>query len=196
MLSDAEIVQTVIDSKAQLLLMDLDFNEQQGIALCSVIRQEELVRNALLIIFSAQADAYIQVEALNAGADDYLLLPVSDRLFKSKVNSWLWRFDANVVRVGSANHAGSLTLFRDILEVEKNGIRVSLSQVQYKLLSILASKPGKVFSRREVLEKGWGDTSYVKERTVDVHVKEIRQKLGPEVIQTVIGIGYRFCLDN
>lgn len=188
----ADILARMEEAEPQLVLIDLDFDDGQGIDVCLSLRKVLRFKNMIVVVYSQNSDNYIQIEALNAGADDFLALPINDRLFRSKVKSWLRRFESTSSILPQANSNVGFTLNRESKEVVRTDARVALGSKEFEILSLLVSRPGKVFPRREILSKVWGNDEFVQDRTVDGHIKGLREKLGHHVIKTVIGVGYRF----
>ena len=143
------------------------------------------------MFLTARNEDYSQIAGLEAGADDYIHKPIKPRLFISKINSLLRRTPL-VQKIKSEDDAKKIVIHHERYTVEKDAIEIELPKKEFELLALLMSRPGKVFTRDEILEKVWGEDVFVGDRTIDVHVRKLREKLGDACIRTLKGVGYKF----
>lgn len=179
------------EMKPDLVLLDIMMPQMDGIEVCDRMRSDADVRHIPIIFLTARSDEKTEVEGLDKGADDYITKPISTKKLISRIKAVLRRFDEtdDAVRVLKAH---DLEIDKDRYIVSKGEEEFHLPRKEFELLYYLASKKGKVRDRQTLLNKVWGDNIYVVDRTVDVHVRKIREKLGDHYIETVKGVGYRF----
>ena len=175
--------------KPDLIILDVMMPEMDGIEACEIIRNDSEIGNALIAFLSARGEDYSQVAGFNAGADDYITKPIKPKLLKSKIKSLLRRISQDV---GEVIKIGSLTIDRSGYKVSLNGKDISLPRKEFELLFLLGSKPGKVFKREFILESVWGKDVVVGDRTIDVHIRKLREKIGDSYFKTIKGVGYKF----
>lgn len=175
--------------KPHLIILDLMMPEMDGIEACEIIRNDSEIGNALIAFLSARGEDYTQVAGFNAGADDYITKPIKPKLLKSKIKSLLRRISQDE---GEVIKIGSLTIDRSGYKVSLNGKDISLPRKEFELLFLLGSKPGKVFKREFILESVWGKDVVVGDRTIDVHIRKLREKIGDSYFKTIKGVGYKF----
>jgi len=176
-----------------LIILDIMMPEMDGVELCKKIRDEQLAPQALIVFLTARNEDFTQIAALDAGGDDFITKPVKPRVFLSRVNALLRRVEySEKASTNSKMDYGELSIDSEQFTVEKSGVPIELAKKEFQLLQLLASKPGKVFKRTEILQKIWGAEVIVGDRTIDVHIRKIREKIGDEFIKTVKGIGYKF----
>lgn len=177
----------------QLLILDIMMPEMDGVELCKKIRDDKLAPNATIAFLTARNEDFTQIAALDAGGDDFITKPIKPRVFLSRVKALLRRTKGKIAEEStSLMDFGDLVIDPEKFTVEKKGKKVDLAKKEFQLLQLLASKPGKVFKRAEILQKVWGADVIVGDRTIDVHVRKVREKIGEEYIKTVKGIGYKF----
>ena len=172
-----------------LIILDIMMPGKTGMEVCSQLRQQPAFKNTLIIFLTALSDEVTEVKGLESGADDYLTKPISPKVLISKVNALFRRItkeDVGVLQIGD------LTIDREKYMIDFKGDDIILARKEFELLSLLASKPGKVFLRNEILNQVWGTEVIVGDRTIDVHIRKIRQKLNLDCITTVKGVGYKF----
>ena len=175
--------------KPNLIILDVMMPEMDGIEACEIIRNDSEIGNTLIAFLSARGEDYSQVAGFNAGADDYITKPLKPKLLKSKIKSLLRRIyqdQEEVIKIGS------LTIDRTGYKVSLNGKDISLPRKEFELLFLLGSKPGKVFKREFILESVWGRDVVVGDRTIDVHIRKLREKIGNSYFKTIKGVGYKF----
>lgn len=177
-------------SKPELIILDIMMPKKSGVEVCGILRSQPAFSDTIIIFLTALSDDSSQVKGLETGADDYITKPVSPKVLLSKVNSLFRRIkpeqDLNVIRIGN------IEIDPIKFEVVIEGKHVTLAKKEFELLYMLASKPGRVFLRNEILNQVWGNDVIVGDRTIDVHIRKIRQKLGIDCITTVKGVGYKF----
>lgn len=173
-----------------LIILDVMMPEMDGIEACELIRKNPDLKNSIITFLTARGEDYSQVAGFDAGADDYITKPIKPKVLVSKVKALLRRFkDEDVV---NKVKIGTLEINRDEYKIISKGKEIILPRKEFELLSLLASKPGKVFKRDEILDTVWGNEVVVGGRTIDVHIRKLREKLGDKSFKTVKGVGYKF----
>ena len=177
--------------KPHLIILDVMMPEMDGIEACEQIRNIPELKDSIITFLTARGEDYSQVAGFEAGADDYITKPIKPKVLVSKVKALLRRFkeadkEENVVKIGN------LTIDRDAYKILLKGKEIVLPRKEFELLSLLTSKPGKVFKREEILDKVWGNEVVVGGRTIDVHIRKLREKIGDKSFKTVKGVGYKF----
>lgn len=185
-----EAIEAAKKSQPALIILDIMMPGKNGIEVCNILRMQPAFKDTLIIFLSALSDETTEVRGLETGADDYLTKPVSPKVLISKVNSLFRRLNDK----GSlgAIKIGDLVIDREKYMVNYLGKDIILARKEFELLALLASKPSKVFLRNEILNQVWGTEVIVGDRTIDVHIRKIRQKLDLDCITTVKGVGYKF----
>ena len=176
-------------NQPDLIILDIMMPGKNGIEVCNILRIQPSFNETLIIFLSALSDEGTEIRGLETGADDYLTKPISPKVLVSKVNALFRRVtkeDVGVLQIGD------LTIDREKYMINFKGDDIILARKEFELLSLLASKPGKVFLRNEILNQVWGTEVIVGDRTIDVHIRKIRQKLNLDCITTVKGVGYKF----
>lgn len=173
-----------------LIILDVMMPEMDGIEACELIRKNPDLKNTIVTFLTARGEDYSQVAGFDAGADDYITKPIKPKVLVSKVKALLRRFKeedvVNTVKIGT------LEINREEYKIISKGKEIILPRKEFELLSLLASKPGKVFKRDEILDNVWGNEVVVGGRTIDVHIRKLREKLGDKSFKTVKGVGYKF----
>ena len=177
--------------RPQLIFLDLMIDENDGIEVCIQLRQELDLQSAVVVFMSEQHENYVQMTAFRAGADDFMIKPLHWRVFEAKLRSWLKRMNGGALGVFNVNVNTGLRLDRDLFRVYDSGRELYFPRKQFEILNLLLSKPRKVFSRAEILDSLWSQDEQVGPRTIDVHVRKLREKLGPRRIRTIKGVGYK-----
>lgn len=190
-----EIAKKVIP---HLIILDIMMPEMDGIEACEKIRNTKGLENILITFFTARGEDYSQVAGFNVGADDYITKPIKPKLLVSKINALLRRININKTPVSLNNKVsvGSIIIDREEYVVIKDGKKLSLPRKEFELFSLLASKPDKVFKRDDILDRVWGNEVVVGGRTIDVHIRKLREKIGDNYFKTVKGVGYKFVIDE
>ncbi|NJX14891.1 response regulator transcription factor [Tamlana crocina] len=173
-----------------LIILDVMMPEMDGIEACEQIRKNPDLKNTMVTFLTARGEDYSQVAGFDAGADDYITKPIKPKVLISKVKALLRRFKEE--DVDDTVKVGSLVINRDEYKITSKGKEIILPRKEFELLSLLASKPGKVFKRDEILDTVWGNEVVVGGRTIDVHIRKLREKLGDESFKTIKGVGYKF----
>jgi two-component system alkaline phosphatase synthesis response regulator PhoP len=178
-----------------IILLDIMMPEMDGIMTCIEMRKDPKLDSTLILFLTARSEDYSQIAGFEAGGDDYLKKPVSPRVLVAKLKSMLSRKRADAIFVKPDETVllhGKLLINREKYVVIVNNKEVNLPRKEFELLAMLASKPDKVFTRDEIFNKIWGDNNSSGERTIDVHIRKLREKLGEDFIRTQKGVGYKF----
>ena len=178
-----------------LILLDIMMPEMDGIEACEKIRAIKSLENTLIAFLTARNEDYSQVAGFEAGADDYITKPIKPKVLVSKVKSLLRRLKAEN-QADSTVIVGDITINRDEYVVFKGDKKIFLPRKEFELFSLLTSKPGKVFKRETILDRVWGNEVVVGGRTIDVHIRKLREKIGDNYFKTVKGVGYKFVLEG
>lgn len=186
-----EGIQAARDHKPNLVLLDIMMPKMDGIEVCDVMRSDADLKHIPIIFLTARSDEKTEVEGLNKGADDFITKPISTTKLLSRIKAVLRRFDDTEEEIKTLE-VHDLKIDKDRYIVLRGEEEFQLPRKEFELLYYLASRKGKVRDRQTLLNKVWGDNIYVVDRTVDVHVRKIREKLGDHYIETVKGVGYRF----
>ena len=174
-----------------LIILDIMMPGKNGIEVCNILRTQPAFNDTLIIFLTALSDEVTEVKGLETGADDFITKPVSPKVLISKVNALFRRVnkeDTGILQIGD------LKIDREKYIINYQGQDIILARKEFELLALLAGKPGKVFLRNEILNQVWGTEVIVGDRTIDVHIRKIRQKLNLDCITTVKGVGYKFDL--
>lgn len=174
-----------------LIILDVMMPEMDGIEACEQIRKIPELSDTIITFLTARGEDYSQMAGFDAGADDYITKPIKPKVLISKVKALLRRFKdnepaSNILKIGD------LVINRDEYKIIKNEVEIVLPRKEFELLSLLASKPGRVFKREEILDRVWGNEVVVGGRTIDVHIRKLREKIGDDSFKTVKGVGYKF----
>lgn len=188
-----EAVKKAKKKKPDLIILDVMMPEMDGIEACEQIRKIPALQNTIITFLTARGEDYSQMAGFDAGADDYITKPIRPKVLVSKVKALLRRlhsdeFESNIVTVGD------LTINRDEYKILNGEEEIILPRKEFELLSLLASQPGRVFTREEILNQVWGNEVVVGGRTIDVHIRKLREKIGDERFKTVKGVGYKFVI--
>lgn len=188
-----EAIKKAKKHQPHLIILDVMMPEMDGIEACEKLREISGLKDTIITFFTARGEDYSMVAGYEAGADDYITKPIKPKVLVSKVKGLLRRIskssensDEPLIKVGD------LTINREEYKIEIFGNEMILPRKEFELLSLLCSKPGKVFKREEILDKVWGNEVVVGGRTIDVHIRKLREKIGDDLFKTVKGIGYKF----
>jgi len=187
--------EAVINAKAilpHLILLDIMMPEMDGIEACEKIRAIAGLENVIIAFFTARGEDYSQVAGFEAGADAYITKPVKPKVLVSKVKGLLRRLKSNKKEMENILSFEGITINKDQYFIEINGEEITLPRKEFELLSLLASVPNKVFNREIILKTVWGHEVVVGGRTIDVHIRKLREKIGDDFIKTIKGVGYKF----
>jgi two-component system alkaline phosphatase synthesis response regulator PhoP len=178
-----------------LILLDIMMPEMDGIEACEKIRSVKSLEHVLISFLTARGEDYSQVAGFDAGADDYITKPIKPKVLVSKVKSLLRRLK-NTNEQDTSTTIGDIVINREEYVVFKSGNKIVLPKKEFELFSLLTSKPGKVFKRETILDSVWGNEVVVGGRTIDVHIRKLREKIGDDHFKTVKGVGYKFVLED
>lgn len=182
--------------KPDLILLDVMMPELDGIEACDHIRRLPGLENTIIAFLTARGEDYSQVAGFEAGADDYITKPVKPKVLMSRIKALLRRRPAPEQEVPGKIEFEDLIIDPERYRVELQGSVIELPRKEFELLSLLASKPGKVFTREEIMDRIWGTVVIVGGRTIDVHIRKLREKIGDDRIKTVKGVGYKFEIED
>ena len=189
-----EAVKKSKEIQPHLILLDVMMPEMDGIEACAKIREIDTLKEVIIAFFTARGEDYSQLAGFDAGADDYITKPVKPKVLVSKVNSLLRRLKNESSEIINVIQVGNIIINRDEYFVQKDKKKIILPRKEFELMALLASKPGKVFKREVILEKVWGNDVIVGGRTIDVHIRKLREKIGDEYFKTIKGVGYKFAI--
>lgn len=187
-------VEEAKDFQPDLILLDIMMPEQDGVETCRQIREVPELQNIYVIFLTARAEEYSEIAAFDVGADDYIVKPIKPRALMSRISA-LFRRESKKKKSSSKINIGDLMIDRTSYTVSIGEQQVILPKKEFELLYFLAQNPQKVFSRDDLLQNIWGSDVYVLARTVDVHIRKVREKIGEGYITTVKGVGYKFDLN-
>lgn len=177
-----------------VILLDIMMPKQDGVETCRQLREMPELENAFIIFLTARSEEYSEVAAFDAGADDYITKPIKPRALMSRISAY-FRRDVQKKTVTNQITIGDLIIDRTSYTIILDGKEINLPKKEFELLYFLAQNPNKVYGRDELLQNIWGSDVYVLARTVDVHIRKVREKIGDDYITTVKGVGYKFSLN-
>jgi two-component system alkaline phosphatase synthesis response regulator PhoP len=178
-----------------LILLDIMMPEMDGIEACEKIRKINTLENVIISFLTARGEDYSQVAGFDAGADDYITKPIKPKVLVSKIKSLLRRLKNNEEQ-DTSTRIGDIVINREEYVVFKGDKKIVLPKKEFELFSLLTSKPGKVFKRETILDSVWGNEVVVGGRTIDVHIRKLREKIGDDFFKTIKGVGYKFVLED
>lgn len=191
-----EAIEKANTFQPHLILLDIMMPEMDGIEACEEIRTNPLLSDTLIAFLSARSEDYSQIAGYNAGGDDYISKPIRPRVLTSKIKALLKRYahrkNEKTKKEVNENEFGDLIVDRDRYLIIISGKEIELPKKEFKLLSLLTSRPSMVFTREEIFDKIWGSEVFVSDRTIDVYIRKIREKIGAKRIKTIKGVGYKF----
>jgi two-component system alkaline phosphatase synthesis response regulator PhoP len=179
-------------SLPDLIVLDIMMPKMDGIEACRIMRTMPEFKNTFMVFLTARSEEYSEIAGFNVGADDYIAKPIKPRALVSRINAILRRNAPADDVTENKLEIGDLVIDREAYLVYKRGVKVVLAKKEFELLYLLASKPGKVYTREVILKNIWEDSVVVTNRTIDVHIRKLREKLGDDVVATVKGVGYKF----
>lgn len=182
-----ECLSKLKSKKPNLILLDVMMPEMDGLEVCEQIKSQKTNSDILICFLTARGEDYSQIAALEAGGDDYVTKPIKPKVLLSRINAILRRTEAKVL-----TSVNGLQIDYEKYVVHKNGEGILLPKKEFELLSLLMSKPDNVFRRNEILNAVWGTDIVVGDRTIDVHIRKLRRKLGDAYISTIKGVGYKY----
>ena len=183
-------LEAVASEKPDIILLDVMMPEMDGIEVCEQLKANEAYNSILICFLTARSEDYSQIAGLEAGGDDYVSKPIKPKVLISRINALLRRLDLNKSK--DIIDTCTVKINRENYTVEKNGDTFHLPRKEFELLALLISQPNFVFKRIVILEKVWGTDIIVGDRTIDVHIRKLREKIGSHYITTIKGIGYKF----
>lgn len=178
--------------KPNLIILDVMMPEMDGMETCIQMRKDPELANTIITFLTARGEDYSQMAGFDAGADDYITKPIKPKVLLSKVKALLRRFKDDGPVKSEVITAGDLEISREEYKVTRGKETIILPRKEFELLYLLASQPGRVYQRDEILERVWGSEVVVGGRTIDVHIRKLREKIGDNSIQTIKGVGYKF----
>ena len=188
-----EAIQVAKEVNPDLIILDVMMPEMDGIEACRLMRSMPEFKQTFMIFLTARSEEYSEIAGFNVGADDYIAKPIKPRALMSRINAILRRNSSE----GASEQSDKLEVLdlvidRDSFLVYRDGEKVVLAKKEFELLYLLASKPNKVFTREQILKAIWEDSVVVTNRTIDVHIRKLREKIGDHYVSTVKGVGYKF----
>ncbi len=187
-----EAIEKAKKHKPQLIILDVMMPEMDGIEACEKLRGIPDLSNTIITFLTARGEDYSQIAGFDAGADDYITKPIKPKVLVSKVKALLRRLKESDNPSDTIIKVGALVINREEYKITNKGQEIILPRKEFELLSLLATKPNKVFKREEILDKVWGNEVVVGGRTIDVHIRKLREKIGDKSFKTVKGVGYKF----
>jgi len=186
----ADGIQLAKKIKPHLIVLDLMMPVKDGIATCRELRGMDEFKHTLITFLTARDEDYSQIAGFESGADDYITKPIKPKVFISRINALFRRLEEKATpnNIKVAN----IEIDKEKYIVIKEGKEITLPRKEFELLGLLVSKPGRVFKREEILNKVWGNDTIVGDRTIDVHIRKLREKIGEDLFKTIKGIGYKF----
>ncbi len=175
-----------------LIVLDIMMPKMDGIEACRIMRTMPEFKNTFMVFLTARSEEYSEIAGFNVGADDYIAKPIKPRALVSRINAILRRNAPAEEVTDNKLEIGELVIDREAYLVFQKGEKVVLAKKEFELLYLLASKPGKVYTREVILKNIWEDSVVVTNRTIDVHIRKLREKLGDDIVATVKGVGYKF----
>jgi two-component system alkaline phosphatase synthesis response regulator PhoP len=175
-----------------LIILDIMMPKMDGIEACRILRTMNEFKNTFMVFLTARSEEYSEIAGFNVGADDYIAKPIKPRALTSRVNAILRRNVQAEAEEDNKLEIADLIIDREAFLVFRNGERITLAKKEFELLYLLASKPGKVYTRDVILKNIWEESVVVTNRTIDVHIRKLREKLGDRYVSTVKGVGYKF----
>ncbi len=187
-----EAIEVARKVRPQLIILDIMMPVMDGIEACRHIREIPELHDTLVTFLTARNEEYSQIAGFDVGADDYISKPIKPRILTSRIKALLRRVNGSHAPQAPSIQIGDLRIDRESYLVFKADHALSFPRKEFELLALLTSKPGKVFTREDILSRVWGNDIVVGDRTIDVHIRKIREKLGDDSIKTIKGIGYKF----
>jgi two-component system alkaline phosphatase synthesis response regulator PhoP len=187
-----EAVTVAKKENPDLIILDVMMPDMDGIETCREIREIPSLKNVVIAFLTARNEDYSQIAGFDVGADDYINKPIKPRVLASRIKALLRRGAVAESNKTDKVEMGGIEIDRERYVITKDGEQMSLPKKEFELLALLASKPGKVFTREVILDTVWGGDVVVGDRTIDVHIRKLREKIGEDFIKTIKGIGYKF----
>lgn len=187
-----EAIEVAKSEKPHLIILDVMMPDMDGIETCREIREIPGLKNIIIAFLTARNEDYSQIAGFDVGADDYINKPIKPRVLASRIKALLKRSGNSTPELSEKVDLGGIKIDRERYVIIKDSTDINLPKKEFELIALLASKPGKVFTRETILDTVWGGEVVVGDRTIDVHIRKLREKLGEDLIKTVKGIGYKF----
>ncbi|NOQ24360.1 MAG: response regulator [Bacteroidales bacterium] len=189
-----EAIEKANEVLPHLIILDVMMPEMDGMEACELLRQDEKFNKTIIAFLTARGEDYSQIAGFDAGADDYIAKPVKPKVLVSRIKALLKRYDSNSEdkKEDLIIKQSDIVIDREKYQVTKNGIELTLPKKEFELLLLLISKPDRVFTRDAIFSSVWGNDIIVGDRTIDVHIRKLREKIGENHIKTVKGVGYKF----
>ncbi len=189
-----EAIKIAKKTDPHLIILDIMMPEMDGIEVCEKLRSIEDFKDTLIAFLTARGETYTQISALESGGDDFINKPIKPKVLAARVKALLRRHKSlNALdQEENTKTLGDITIDYEKFVVIKDNKEISLAKKEFELLALLASKPGKVYKREKIMKKVWGQTVIVGDRTIDVHIRKLREKIGDKYISTMKGVGYKF----
>lgn len=184
-----EAIEIAKKFRPDLILLDVMMPEMDGIETCTILRGMPEMKSTLIAFLTARGEDYSQIAGFDSGADDYITKPIKPRVLVSRVKALLRRTRGGTEQISES--VNGISIDREKYLVVKDGEELNLPKKEFELLALLLSKPGKVFTREVILNEVWGQDIVVGDRTIDVHIRKLREKIGEDLIKTVKGVGYK-----
>lgn len=185
-----EAIRIALEKRPRLIILDVMMPDMDGVETCRLIRETPELSDVLIAFLTARNEDYSQIAGFDAGADDYINKPIKPRVLVSRIKALLRRSGTTSAEPNFETNGFSID--RDKYLIIKDNQQISLPKKEFELIALLASRPGKVFTREDILKNVWGDEVVVGDRTIDVHIRKLREKLGDSYIRTIKGVGYKF----
>lgn len=186
-----EAVEIASKELPHLVILDVMMPLMDGMEACEQIRNMEGMRDSMITFLTARGEDYSQVAGFEIGADDYITKPIKPKVLISKIKALLRRTKSSEEPKGDILSVGDILINRDEYKIVKEGLELTLPRKEFELFYLLASKPGRVFKREEILDRVWGNEVVVGGRTIDVHIRKLREKIGDDSFKTIKGVGYK-----
>lgn len=188
--SGKEAIEVAKERMPDLIILDVMMPGMDGMETCRELRQDPELRDTVIAFLTARNEDYSQIAGFESGADDYIAKPIKPRVLVSRIKALLKR--SGIVSTGPVTENSGIVIDRNTYTLIKDGENLTLPKKEFELLAFLATKPGKVFTRDEILNRVWGNEVVVGDRTIDVHIRRLREKIGNNIIRTIKGVGYKF----
>ena len=187
-----KVVERAAGFLPHVIILDVVLSDIDGIETCVSLRDSKEFDDCAIVFVTERSEDYTQISALDAGADDYLIKPIKPRVLISRLKALIRRFELNAMAISyHKNNGGNFKIDKEKFIVVRDGNKINLPKKEFELLEYLASKPGKVFTREEIFNTIWDGGTIIGNRTIDVHIRKLRKKIGNKQIKTIKGIGYK-----
>ncbi len=186
-----DVLPLAIKITPDLFILDIMMPGKDGVEVCETLRSKSQFQNSYIIFLTARSEDFTHIACYDSGGDDLIVKPAKPKLLLSRIKAVMRRSKTDTFSNGRTLLAGGLAIDMDKLLVTKNDLEIRLARKEFELLILLASKPGKLFTREEIFNKVWGVELMIGDRTIDVHIRKLREKIGDDTITTVKGIGYK-----